>query len=37
MAKLTLDSSVSELYGIGPKKAEKLEILEIRTVYDLIS
>lgn len=37
MAKLTLNSSVSELYGIGPKKAEKLEILEIRTVYDLIS
>ncbi|MBP5261416.1 MAG: hypothetical protein J6Z43_04720, partial [Clostridiales bacterium] len=37
MPKLTLSSSVSELYGIGPKKAEKLEILEIRTVYDLIS
>ena len=37
MNKLTLSSDVSELYGIGPKKAEKLDILEIRTVYDLIS
>ena len=36
MAKVTLDSLVSELYGIGPKKAEKLEVLEIRTVFDLI-
>lgn len=37
MGVLSLSSSVSELYGIGPKKAEKLELLEIRTVYDLIS
>ncbi len=36
MAKVTLSSPVSELYGIGPKKAEKLEQLEIRTVFDLI-
>ena len=36
MGKITLDSPVSELYGIGPKKAEKLEILEIRNVFDLI-
>ena len=37
MNDLTLTSPVSDLYGIGPKKAEKLEILDIRTVYDLIT
>ncbi|SCW32482.1 ATP-dependent DNA helicase RecG [Ruminococcaceae bacterium YRB3002] len=36
MAKVTLSSNVSDLYGIGPKKAEKLEALDIRTVYDLL-
>ena len=36
MAKLRLDSPVSELYGIGPKKAELLSVLEITTVYDLL-
>ena len=37
MTKLTLSSPVSDLYGIGPKKAEKLAVLEIETVYDLIT
>lgn len=37
MASLNLYSSVCELSGIGPAYAKKLEKLEIRTLYDLIS
>lgn len=36
MSALKLDSSVRYLKGVGPRRAEQLESLEIRTVWDLI-
>lgn len=35
--KITLSSSVSELYGIGPEAQKKLMRLDVSTIYDLIS
>lgn len=37
MAKVTLSSPVTVLYGIGPSAADNLAKLEINTVYDLIT
>ncbi|MCQ2515768.1 MAG: ATP-dependent DNA helicase RecG [Saccharofermentans sp.] len=35
--RITLNSPVTDLYGIGPEAAKKLARLEVSTIYDLIS